>query len=113
MGCESVINPTPTSVGVPGSVFEREEMQEKKLVIENKAGLHARPAALFVQMANKFESQIKVAKEDREVDGKSIMGIMMLAAGKGTQIKVTATGIDEKAALERLEELINSKFGEE
>lgn len=83
------------------------------MVIQNRAGLHARPAALFVQMANKFESQIKVAKEDREVDGKSIMGIMMLAAGKGTQIRITAQGIDEKEALERLEELINNKFGEE
>lgn len=88
-------------------------MQEKRLVIQNKTGLHARPAALFVQTANKFASQIKVAKEDREVDGKSIMGIMMLAAGKGTQIRITATGVDEKEALERLEELINNKFGEE
>lgn len=83
------------------------------MVIQNRAGLHARPAALFVQMANKFASQIMVAKEDREVDGKSIMGIMMLAAGKGAQIRITATGIDEKEALERLEELINNKFGEE
>ncbi|MBU4310382.1 HPr family phosphocarrier protein [bacterium] len=88
-------------------------MQEKRLVIQNRAGLHARPAALFVQTANKFESQIKVAKEDQEVDGKSIMGIMMLAAGKGTRIKITAAGADEKEALERLEELINKKFGEE
>ncbi|MBU4561643.1 HPr family phosphocarrier protein [bacterium] len=88
-------------------------MQEKRLVIQNRAGLHARPAALFVQTANKFESQIKVAKEDQEVDGKSIMGIMMLAAGKGTRIKITAAGADEKEALEKLEELINKKFGEE
>lgn len=88
-------------------------MQEKILVIQNRAGLHARPAALFVQTANKFESQIRVAKEDQEVDGKSIMGIMMLAAGKGTQIRITAQGEDEKEALERLQELISNKFGEE
>ena len=86
-------------------------MQEKRLVIQNRAGLHARPAALFVQTANKFESQIRVAKEDQEVDGKSIMGIMMLAAGKGTQIRITAQGIDEKEGLEGLKELISNKFG--
>jgi len=88
-------------------------MQEKELVVENKAGLHARPAALFVQMANKFASQIMVVRGDQQVNGKSIMGIMMLAAGKGTRIKITAAGADEKKALERLEELINKKFGEE
>ena len=88
-------------------------MQEKELVIENKAGLHARPAALFVQTANKFASQIMVVRGAQEVNGKSIMGIMMLAAGKGTRIKITAAGVDEKEALERLEELINKKFGEE
>ena len=88
-------------------------MQEKELVIQNEAGLHARPAALFVQTANKFESQIRVAKEEREVDGKSIMGIMMLAAGKGTQIRITTQGVDEKEALEGLKKLINNKFGEE
>lgn len=88
-------------------------MQEKRLVIQNRAGLHARPAALFVQTANKFESQIMVVRGDQKVNGKSIMGIMMLAAGKGTRIRIAATGVDERAALERLEELINSKFGEE
>lgn len=88
-------------------------MQEKRLVIQNRAGLHARPAALFVQTANKFGSQIRVAKKDQEVDGKSIMGIMMLAAGKGTQIRIIVKGVDEKEALGKLEELINNKFGEE
>ena len=88
-------------------------MQEKELVIENKAGLHARPAALFVQTANKFASQIMVVRGDQEVNGKSIMGIMMLAAAKGTRIRITAAGADEKEALKRLEELINKKFGEE
>ena len=88
-------------------------MQEKRLVIQNRAGLHARPAALFVQTANKFESRIRVAKKDQEVDGKSIMGIMLLAAGKGTQIRISAQGVDEKEALGKLEELINNKFGEE
>lgn len=87
-------------------------MQEKNLIIQNRAGLHARPAALFVQTANKFESQIKVSKDEQEVDGKSIMGIMMLAAGRGTRIKITISGVDEEEALKRLEELIKNKFGE-
>ncbi|MBA7659126.1 HPr-like protein Crh [subsurface metagenome] len=88
-------------------------MQEKELAIENKAGLHARPAALFVQTANKFESQIIVARGDREVNGKSIMGIMMLAAGKGTRIRIKVEGSDEEEAIRKLEELVLDKFGEE
>lgn len=83
------------------------------MVIRNKAGLHARPAALFVQTANKFASQIMVARGDREVNGKSIMGIMMLAAGKGTRIRIKVEGHDEEEAIRRLEKLVLNKFGEE
>ncbi|MCX5715902.1 MAG: HPr family phosphocarrier protein [Candidatus Omnitrophica bacterium] len=79
---------------------------EKKLTIKNKQGLHARPAALFVQIANKFESVISVTKDDQEVNGKSIMGILMLAAEKGSQIHIKADGKDAQRALEELEKLI-------
>ena len=79
---------------------------EKKMVIRHKQGLHARPAALFVQIANKFESNISVRKGTQEVNGKSIMGILMLAAEPGSQIYIRAEGNDAKKAIEELEELI-------
>lgn len=79
---------------------------KKELVVKNKLGLHARPAALFVQIANKFESDIAVAKDDQEVNGKSIMGILMLAAEKDSVIVITATGKDAFKAVEELEEII-------
>jgi phosphocarrier protein len=79
---------------------------EKKIVIRHKQGLHARPAALFVQIANKFESVISVRKGDQEVNGKSIMGILMLAAEKGSQLYIKAEGQDAKKAVEELERLL-------
>lgn len=79
---------------------------KKELVVKNKLGLHARPAALFVQIANKFESNIAVAKDDQEVNGKSIMGILMLAAEKDSVIVITAIGKDAQKAVEELEEII-------
>lgn len=85
---------------------------ERDLVITNKLGLHARPAALFVQTANRFESSIEIRKEDMSVDGKSIMGIMTLAAEMGSAIKVTATGKDADEALGALAKLVESNFGE-
>lgn len=87
-------------------------MIEKTLIIENKLGLHARPAALFVQTANKFKSEIQVEKNGQEVNGKSIMGLMMLAAGQGSAIIIKVTGEDAQEAIKKLEELILSKFGE-
>ena len=86
---------------------------EKKFVIKHKQGLHARPAALFVQTANKFESDIIVKKEGQEVNGKSIMGILILAAAKGTQITVRAAGSDADGAVAALGELIDQGFGED
>lgn len=80
---------------------------KKKLKIKNKQGLHARPAALFVQLANKFDSSITVSKEGEEVNGKSIMGILMLAAEKDSEITITAEGEDAKEAVEALEELVS------
>ena len=72
---------------------------EKKLVIRNKQGLHARPAALFVQIANKYESDVIVKKGKQEVNGKSIMGLLTLAAGKGNTITLKIDGSDAKEAL--------------
>jgi phosphocarrier protein len=85
----------------------------RELTISNALGLHARPAAMFVQLASKFSSEITVERGSERVNGKSIMGIMMLAAGKGLKITVTAEGADAAEAVSALEELVNSKFGEE
>ena len=82
------------------------------MTIKNRLGLHARPAALFVQMANKFKSNISVIKDREEVNGKSIMGIMMLAAGQGTILKIRADGADAEAALKAIASLVDSNFGE-
>lgn len=87
-------------------------MASRTLTIINKLGLHARAAARFVQIASGFECDISVVHAGKEVNGKSIMGMMMLAAGKGTAIHVIAAGKDEESALTRLEELITSRFGE-
>jgi phosphocarrier protein HPr len=86
---------------------------EKRLVVKNKLGLHARPAALFVQLANKFDCEIVVKKGSQEVNGKSIMGILMLAAGKGSRIFIRAKGLDAKSAIEELERLLLSNLPEE
>ncbi len=82
---------------------------KKELVVKNKQGLHARPAALFVQIANKFDCQITVRHDDEEVNGKSIMGILMLGAEKDSLIVVEADGDDAEAALSELEKLISSE----
>jgi phosphocarrier protein HPr len=87
-------------------------MAKRTLTIVNKLGLHARAAARFVQVASGFECDISVVHSSKEVSGKSIMGMMMLAAGKGTAINVIATGKDEEAALNKLEELVAERFGE-
>jgi len=81
---------------------------EKTVVIKNKQGLHARPAALFVQIANKFDSDISVSRGKTKVNGKSIMGIMMLEAGKGSKVMITAVGDDAEQAVNDLEKLLSS-----
>ncbi|MBI4974654.1 MAG: HPr family phosphocarrier protein [Candidatus Omnitrophica bacterium] len=81
---------------------------EKSIVIRNKQGLHARPAALFVQIANKFDSDITVSKGKLKVNGKSIMGIMMLEAGKGAKVTLTIKGEDAEQAMAELENLLLS-----
>ena len=81
----------------------------KELLVKNKQGLHARPAALFVQIANKFDSRITVKRDDEEVNGKSIMGILMLGAEKNSVIIIEAEGDDAPLALEELEKIITSE----
>ena len=85
----------------------------RELVVGNKLGLHARPAALFVRIANRFSSDIQVEKDGEEINGKSIMGLMLLAAGCGSRLKVTVTGGDAEDMVRALEELIARKFDEE
>ena len=80
---------------------------EKSITIKNKQGLHARPAALFVQIANKFDSDITVSKGKLKVNGKSIMGIMMLEAGKGARIILSINGDDAEQAMKELEDLLS------
>lgn len=79
----------------------------------NKLGVHARPAALFVKTANKFGSDITVEKDGEQVNGKSIMGLMMLAAGQGSKLVITAEGHDAETAVHELESLFQRKFDEE
>ncbi len=87
-------------------------MIRKQIMIVNKLGLHARAAAKFVSMASRFASQIEVARDTKLVNGKSIMGVMMLGAGKGVNIELIIIGEDEQEALDALETLINHRFDE-
>jgi len=87
-------------------------MLDKTVTIVNKLGLHARAAAKFVTLASSFSSDIKLGRNGQEVNGKSIMGVMMLAASKGTDIRLIAEGNDEHEAIEKLTELIENRFGE-
>jgi phosphocarrier protein len=86
---------------------------ETDLVIRNVQGLHVRAAGLFVRVAGKFKSEIFVSRDDREVNGKSILGVIDLAAEAGSTIRVRAMGPDEEAAVAALRELVDGKFGEE
>jgi phosphocarrier protein len=86
---------------------------EKELTIVNRLGLHARPAAMFVRIASRHRAEIWVSKEGEEVNGKSIMGLMMLAAGQGSKLRIRCDGPDADKALEELEELIKAGFNED
>lgn len=87
-------------------------MTERKITIKNKLGLHARAAVKFVNLANRFSASVKIVKDGAEIDGKSILGILTLAAIQGSKIVLKISGRDEKAAVGALEALINDKFGE-
>jgi phosphocarrier protein HPr len=92
---------------------EKDLMITKELVVINKLGIHARPAATFVKIANRFESEVFVEKDGEQVNGKSIMGLMMLAAGPGSKIIVQAKGHDAAQAISELEALLKRKFDED
>lgn len=84
----------------------------KELLVQNKMGIHARPAAMIVRVTNKFKSEVYVEKDEEQVNGKSIMGLMMLAAAKGSTVKFAATGPDAEQMLTDLEALFAKKFDE-
>jgi phosphocarrier protein len=88
-------------------------MQQADIVIPNTLGLHARAAAKFVNLASQFKSEITLTRNGQDVNGKSIMGIMMLAAGKGSKLQLSADGADEQSALAALRALIDNRFGED
>ncbi len=84
----------------------------RELVVQNKMGIHARPAAMIVRITNKFRAEVLVEKDEEQVNGKSIMGLMMLAAGKGAKVRFIATGADAAGLLAELEALFARKFDE-
>lgn len=88
-------------------------MIEKKVTVKNKDGLHARPATLFVKIASKFKCDVKIIKNSTTVNGKSIMGVMTLAASQGSELTLQINGPDEEKALEALIDLFERKFDEE
>ena len=87
-------------------------MHCQKITIVNKLGLHARASAKFVSLASEFAAEITLNRNGQQINGKSIMGIMMLAAAKGAELEICADGKDEKKAIEALTELVNDRFGE-
>jgi len=84
----------------------------KELVVQNKMGIHARPAAMIVRVTNKFKAEVFVEKDEEQVNGKSIMGLMMLAAGRGSKVKFIVTGDDAAQMLVEIEALFAKKFDE-
>lgn len=95
------------------SASVRGEKIEKEITIVNRLGMHARPAAQFVRIASRFRCEIWVEKEGEKINGKSIMGLMMLAAGQGSKLTIFCEGPDATDAVKELEELIAAKFNEE
>jgi len=90
-----------------------EHKATKELMVANKLGIHARPAAMFVKTANRFDCEIFLEKDGERVNGKSIMGLMMLAAGPGSRLILTAEGLDAARAVNELEALVLRKFDED
>lgn len=101
-----LLNRRPTGSGPAEKV-------EKEVTIVNRLGMHARPAAMFVRIASRYRAEVWVEKEGEQINGKSIMGLMMLAAGIGSRLMITCEGPDAEKALEALEKLILSKFDED
>ncbi|MBI3494036.1 MAG: HPr family phosphocarrier protein [Acidobacteria bacterium] len=88
-------------------------MTSRAVTVVNQLGMHARAAAKFVHLATRFEARVRVARDGREMDGKSIMGILLLAAARGSTITIIADGADEREALSALVALVESGFGED
>ena len=88
-------------------------MVSQNVTVVNQLGMHARAAAKFVHLATKFQAHVRVARDRREMDGKSIMGILLLAAGRGSVITISADGLDEREAIDALAALVASGFGED
>lgn len=91
----------------------RAQKVEKEITIVNRLGLHARPAAMFVRAASRYRAEVWVKKGEEEINGKSIMGLMMLAAGQGSKLRIRCEGADADKALAEIEELINARFNED
>lgn len=85
----------------------------REVVIQNRNGLHARPAAMFVKVSSRYRADVWVEKDGERVNGKSIMGLMMLAAGKGSKLQIEAEGSDADKVIAEIEQLISTRFGEE
>ncbi|MBV9080982.1 MAG: HPr family phosphocarrier protein [Elusimicrobia bacterium] len=88
-------------------------MVEKNYIINNRLGLHARPASLFVKTTGRFTSSVKIVKDGQEIDGKSIMGLLMLAAGPGTELKVVVDGPDENDVITAIDDLFSRHFDDD
>ena len=88
-------------------------MTSQSVTVVNRLGMHARAAAKFVHLATRYGSRVRVARDDREMDGKSIMGILLLAAARGSTITISADGVDERDAVSALVSLVASGFGED
>jgi len=88
-------------------------MIERDVIVKNKVGIHARPAALLVQMAEKYDADIFFEKDNNRVNGRSVLGIMLLAAACNSKVTIIAEGADEAAAVEAIEQLFNDRFGED
>jgi phosphocarrier protein HPr len=88
-------------------------MTSRAVTVVNQLGMHARAAAKFVHLATRYEAQVKVSRDQREMDGKSIMGILLLAAARGSTITISADGTDEGVAVDALVALVQSGFGED
>ena len=90
-----------------------DEIATTRLTIINDLGLHARAATLLVQTASRFESDLYISKDGRQINGKSIMGVLLLTAGKGTELEMEAIGVDCKELIAAIEDLVKDKFGED
>jgi len=102
-----------TSVVILTNGWSELSVVSRDVAIVNELGLHARAAAKFVHLATRFESQVRVARDNQAMDGKSIMGILLLAAAKGAWLTISAEGHDEEAAVSALCQLVESGFGED